>query len=270
MSLVVDNAQPVRIAVGGDADVGVILQNCRLQCAQRIHIRRGQPSAEQGVVPLMDDAHVAPGRQQNGLQRGAAHAVHGIQHDLQVPATDGVHVHPADDGIQILVLRVDLLHHACGNGALVFNRVNLVGVYLVGRSAQLVGHAFHCVPTAPGKELDAIIQRGIVAGRHGNAVIQPVILHGEHNQRRRRFPVDHQHMNALARHDLRSPFRSFPAQKAPVVADAEALVRHFLPLHPLGKGEHQLAHVFLGEVIADNGAPAACTKRNHSISPLSW
>ena len=148
--------------------------------------------------------------------------------------------------------------------------MDFFGIDVVGRRAQFVGHAFHRVPAALGEELDAVVQRRIMTGRYRNAVVQPVILHGEHDQRRRGLPVDHQHVNAFARHDLRSPFRSLPAQKTPVITDAEAFVGHVLPLHPLGQGEHQLAHVFLGKVIADNGAPTACTKRNHSISPLSW
>ena len=60
-AFVVDDAQAVCVAVGGDAQIRVLLQHCGPQRAQRLHIRRGQAAAKERVMPLMNDVHIASG-----------------------------------------------------------------------------------------------------------------------------------------------------------------------------------------------------------------
>ena len=262
-SLVVDDAQSVGVAVGGDAEVRVLLQHRSPQRAQRLHIRRGQATAEERVVPLMDDVDVAAGGEQNGLQRRAAHAVHRVEDDMQVAASDGVHVYPTDDGIQVRVLRVDLLHQPRRHGLFIGNDADLALVHTVGGVAQLVGHGLLRVAPALGEHLHTVVNRGVMAGGNRHAIGQAIILDRKHDQRRRRLAADKEHVNALPRHDLRGPLRRLAAQKPAVVADAEALVLNVLRLDAQGQGPHELLNVELGKSVADDGAPSARTERNH-------
>ena len=78
LRLIVNDTQAVRVAVGGDADVAAVFFHIVRQARQRLEVGRGQPAAEQRVPPLMDDLYVAPGGEQDGLQRCLGHAVHGV------------------------------------------------------------------------------------------------------------------------------------------------------------------------------------------------
>ena len=51
---IVDDADPVRIAVGRNAQITFSVQHIILQCPQRLRRRRGQFSAKQGIMSLMD------------------------------------------------------------------------------------------------------------------------------------------------------------------------------------------------------------------------
>ena len=93
---VVDDAQPVGVAVGGDTDVTAVLDHKAPQADEGFAAGGGKASAEQGVMPLVDYVHVAPGGDEDGAQGGLGHAVHGVQHHLQRPGADGVHIHRPD------------------------------------------------------------------------------------------------------------------------------------------------------------------------------
>ena len=66
MPLVVDHAQPVRVAVRGDSQIVVPLHHLVLKHPQGIRRGGRKPSAEQRVVLLVDHVQVAAPGDQNG------------------------------------------------------------------------------------------------------------------------------------------------------------------------------------------------------------
>ena len=208
----------------------------------------------------MNDVHIAAGREQNGLQRRAAHAVHRVQNDMQVTASDGIHIYATDDGVQVRILRVNLLHQSRRHGLIIGDDVDIFLGNAVGGFAQLVGHGLLRVAPALGEHLHAVVDRGVMAGRNCHAVVQTVILDREHDQRRGRFPADEQHMDSLPRQYLCRPLRRFTAQKPAVIADAEALVLYILRLHAQRQRPRKPLHIEFGKPIGDNGAPSARAK----------
>ena len=189
-------------------------------------------------------ASPSAGREQNGLQRRAAHAVHRVQNDMQVTASDGIHIYATDDGVQVRILRVNLLHQSRRHGLIIGDDVDIFLGNAVGGFSQLVGHGLFRVAPALGE----------------HAVIQTVILDREHDQRRGRFPADEQHMDSLPRQYLCRPLRRFTAQKPAVIADAEALVLYILRLHAQRQRPRKPLHIEFGKPIGDNGAPSARAK----------
>ena len=179
---------------------------------------------------------------------------------MQIAAADSVHIDAADDGVQIRVLRVDLLHQPRRDGLFIGNDMDIAFRHAVGGIAQLVGHGLLRIAPALGEHLYAVVDRGIVAGRHRHAIGQAIILHREHDQRRGRLPADKQHVDALPRHHLGGPLRCLTAQKPAVIADAEALVLNILRLHAQRKRPCQPLHIELGKTVCDDGAPPARAK----------
>ena len=263
-ALFVDDAQAVRVAVGGDAQVRVMIRHGALQVAQRVRIGRGQMAAEERVVAVVDHVHVTARGEEDRHQAREADAVHRVEHHARPARADGVHVDLLHDGIQVRVARVDELHAACIKRLLERHRGNV----LLSQRVRLPGnrrrHILGRVAAAAGEELDAVVDGRVMAGRHGRAVGQAHVLDGEHDLRGRRGEVDKVQPHALRRHDLGKPDCALAAEEAAVIADAEALLRHALPLHAPRHRARHTADIRPGEAVADHRAPAARTKLNHA------
>ena len=218
----------------------------------------------------MDYVHIAAGGDENGLQGGFADPVHGIQHHLQTPGADGVHIYGPDDGVHILVHGVDELDEP-GADALLKGDGDIVRLLLQGVDIPLQVGCHHLVrvPAALGEDLDAVVDGGVVTGGDGHAVGEVVVLHGEHDEGRGGLPVHHHAADALARHDLGGPVGGLLGEEAAVVPDEEAPLGHPLVLHLAAEGRRQELHVGPGELIADDGPPAAGTEFDaHKIASL--
>ena len=83
---------------------------------------------------LVDDIHLAAGRHEDGLQRGAGNPEHRIQCDLQVGSADGIHVHLVDDRVDVAVERIDLADQSPRNGLLVGQPEVLDGPHVQARA----------------------------------------------------------------------------------------------------------------------------------------
>ncbi len=94
------------------------------------------------------------------------------------------------------------------------------------------------------------------------------MLDGEHDLRGGAAQVDEADQCSLARQDLGEPDAGLPAQKAPVVAYAQASLGAALPLHSAGEGGRDALNVFLDKAVADHGAPAAGAEFDHPVCLL--
>ena len=84
----VDNAQTVGAAVGGNAQIAAVVHHVVAQQLQGVSAGGGHFAAKEGVVLLMNDIHVTPAGQQNGPEAALADAIHGVDGDAQVGALD--------------------------------------------------------------------------------------------------------------------------------------------------------------------------------------
>ena len=269
VALLVDDAQAIRVTVSGDADVRMVVGDDALQVAQGVRVGGWQMSAEEGIVAVIDDIHIAAGGVEDGHQAGEAHAVHGVQLDAGTAGTDGSHVDLGHDGIQVGIPGVDEGDEPLLAGLVKGDGADLLRGQRVGSLADLVGDLLAGVTSTGGEELDAVVDRRIMAGGDLRAVWQRHVLGGEHQLGRGGRQVDEIQLHALARHDLGEPDGGFPAEEAPVVADTHAGIRNALALHPPCHGTGHPADIAPCEQITNDGAPAASTKFDHRLCLLS-
>ena len=263
VALLINDAQPVRVAVGGDAQVGMVIPHGLLQIHQGVRVGGGQMSAEEGVVAVVDGVNVAAGGVEDGHQARQAHAVHGIQHNARPAPADGRHVDPVHDGIQVGVPGINIDDLPFLPGPVEVNGADVLLRQGVGLLAHGIGDLLAGVPPAPGEQLDAVVNGRVVAGGHRRAVGQVHVLDGEHDLRRGGGQVDEVELHTLPRHHLGEPDGCLPAEEPPVIADAEALLGHALPVHAPGHRRRHPADIAADERIADHGAPAARAELNH-------
>ena len=267
--LLVNDAEPVRVSVRRNAQVGMMIRHRTLKIPQRIGIGRGQMTAEECIVAVVDHVNVAARSEQNGHQARQAHAVHGIKHHARPACADGVHVDLLHDRIQIRIARINEAHPAGFQCLLKGDDLNLAIRKCIGLLTERTGYLLRGVPSTAGKELDAVVDRRIMAGRYGCAIGEVSILHGKHDLRRRCGEIDKVQPHALASHHLRKPDCRFPAEKAPVIADTETFLFHAFALHAPRQRARYAPDICLGEAIADDFTPAACTKPDHLSCLLS-
>ena len=269
LPLIVDDAQTVGVAVGGDAQIAVLVQHQRRQRLQRVHVGGGQLAAEQRVVAVVDDLQIAAAGGQQHAQARPADAVHGIEADAQRRVLDGLHIHGGQDAVQILVHGVGLGDEAPRHGLIVVHALDIGGGQLRDLRFDAGRHRLVGVPAAGGEHLDAVVDGGVMAGGNGDAVGLAPLLHGEHHQGRGAGAVDDKGMEAAARQHLRRPVGRLLGQEAAVVAHADLRARKALLLHQAAQARHQQADILLGELVRDDGPPAAGTEFDHVCSLLS-
>ena len=269
LPLVVDDAQTVGVAVGGDAQIAVLVQHQRRQGLQRVHIGGGQLAAEQGVVAVVDDLQIAAAGGQQHAEAGPADAVHGVEADAQRRALDGLHVHGGQDAVQILIHGVGLGDKAPGQGFVVVHVLHVGRRHLSDLRLDAGRHRLVGVAATGGEHLDAVVDGGVVAGGDSDAVRLAPLLHGEHHQGRGTGAVDDEGMEAIAHQHLRRPVCRLLGQEAAIIAHADLGPAEALLLHQAAQARHQQPDVLLGKFICDDGAPAAGSKLDHMRSLLS-
>ena len=82
LPVIVDNAKPVRISVGGNAEVTAVA--VKHHCGQRPHglfVRRGELAAEKRVMPVVDYLKVTAAGHEDHAQAGLADTVHRVKRD---------------------------------------------------------------------------------------------------------------------------------------------------------------------------------------------
>ena len=212
-------------------------------------------------MAVVDDVHLAAGRHEDGLQRGARDPEHRVQCDLQVGSADGVHVHLVDDRVDVAVERIDLADQSPRDGLVVGHLPNpgLAGA-LEFRHAVLdvARDHFVRVPAARREHFDPVVEGGVVGGRYGHAVGQPEVLDGPHDQRGGGLgDPDHPARHPLPREHLCRPLGGDIGEESPVVADNDPLVLVSLLLDALGERPAEQSHVAAGEFVTDDRPPAA-------------
>ena len=263
---VVDDAQAVRVPVGGDAQVRTGLDDGVAQGGDGPLSGRGHAAPEQGVVAVVDDIHLAAGGQQDRLQARLGDPEHRVQHDVHVGVADGLGVELVDDGVQVPV-----------DGAL--DGDELAGAGLMGLDAthvgigqapqgggELVSDRLVGVAAAGQEDLDAVVQGRVVGGGHGHPVGGPQTAHRPHGGGGRGGAVDEGDPDAVADEYLNGPPGGGVGQEAAVVADDDALLGRALLKDAVGQPLGQEPDVGAGELIADHGSPAAGAEVDHGGS----
>ena len=203
--LFIDDAETVGVAVGRNAEAAVPVDDHLRQRAERIDVRRGQLAAEKRVVAVMDDLQLAPAGHEEHLQPRLADAVHGVERNAKPRALDGVHVDGGKDAVQIFIHGVALGDLPGGKRFVIVDALDVRRCQEADLPLDIARHLCVRVAAAGGEDLDAVIDRRVVAGRDGDAVRHMVRLDREHDERRRRGAVDDERPEAVARQDLRRP-----------------------------------------------------------------
>ena len=186
-SRIINDTDTVRIPVGGHTDVTASVQHIVLQGAQGLGIGCRQLAAEQRVVALMDDLQLAAGDGEQSLQGCLAHTVHGVKSHTESFVLDGLHIHSGNDIVQIFIERVKFHHFPLSHCLLIGNGgdgsssgdllLHFCDIFL-----NLCGLHFIGIPSASCEDLDAVIDRRVMAGCHHHAVWQVVCHHIIHDK----------------------------------------------------------------------------------------
>ena len=263
LPFVIDDAETVGVAVSSNAEIAVPVEHERGEGLERIDVRRGQLAAEERIVAVVDDLKIAPARCEQHAQARPAYAVHRVKADAQRGFLDRLHIHGGEDAVEILVHRVTLNDLSLGERGVVIHTLHIGGgeLFDLGLNAA----RYFCVGIAPafGEYLDAVINGGVVARRHGHAVGHIPALDGEHDERRRARTVDDVGAEAVAREHLARPVRRFLGEKAAVIPDADLRPGVALFFHERAQPCGEQADVLLCEAVGDDGAPSAGTEFDH-------
>ena len=262
-ALLVDDAQTVGVAVGGNAQIAAVVHHVVAQQLQGVSAGGGHFAAKEGVVLLMNDIHVTPAGQQNGAQAALADAIHGVDGDAQVGTLDLLGVNDLQNAVDVLVEGIAFPDQTHFHGLIVVDGLHVLRLEKGNLLLDLSGDDLIGVPAAGGEDLDAVVDRGVVAGGDGQTIGGLHLLDGEHDQRGGGGTGDHKDVETIARQNLRRPVGGFLGQEAPVVADTDLLALVSFQQHQLAKAGYHQTDIFLGEFVCDNRPPSTGTKFNH-------
>ena len=95
----VDDAEPVAVAVKGDAKLVAARDDAVAQLAQSLDGGRRQIAAEMRIARIVDHVHRAAGGAENNQQRVGAGAEHGIEQHPRAVLPDGGQIHDGQNVI---------------------------------------------------------------------------------------------------------------------------------------------------------------------------
>ncbi len=262
-TLLVDNAQTVGVAVGGNAQIAAVVHHVVAQQLQGVSAGGGHLAAEEGVVLLVDHVHVAPAGQQNGAQAALADAIHGVDGDAQVGALDLLGVNDLQNAVDVLVEGIAFPDQTHFHGLIVVDGLHVLRLEEGDLLLDLSGDDLIGVPAAGGEDLDAVVDRGVVAGGDGQTIGSLHLLDGEHDQRGGGGTGDHKDVETIARQDLRRPVGGFLGQETAVIAHTDLLALVSFQQHQLAQAGHHQTDILFGELVCDNRPPSTGTKFNH-------
>ena len=263
LSLIIDDAETVGVAVGRDAEIAVPVEHERGERLERIDVRRGQFPAEERVVAVVDDLKIAPARCEQHTQARPAHAVHRIKADAERGLFDRLHVHGGENAVEIFVHRVILDDLSPDEGVVVVDALHIGGGELFDLGFNAARYLRVGISPALRENLNAVINGGVVACGHSQAVGHVPALDGEHDERRRARAIDDIRAKAIAREDFARPVRRFLGEKAPVVSDAYLRAGMTLFFHEGAKPRGEQTDVLLCKSVGDNSAPSAGAEFYH-------
>ena len=263
----VDDAQSIRVAVGGKAKVAPAVRHEGGQGDQRGRVGGGELAAEEGVVAVVDHLELASAGHEDGPEAGLAHPVHGVQGDLEPGVLDGLRVDHGQDAVDVFVGRGVLPDQALTKGVVIVHRADGGRVHLGDLRFQPVGDGLVRVPPAAGEHLDPVVDGGVMAGGDHGPVGHAVGLHREHDEGRGAGSVDHQHPIAVPRQNFRQPVGRFLGQEPPIVPQADLSAPVPFLVHEAAEARGQQLQICLGEFVSDDGAPAARSEMDHVMPP---
>ena len=225
-------------------------------------------AAEQGIVLFPNHIHITPAGQQNGTKGVVADTVHGVNGNPQTAFLDFFHINGIEDAVDVFIKGI------CFPDDSGFQPLRIGDAFHIRRSQlfnfcfNVLCHILICIPAAGSENLNAVINGGIVAGSHRHAIGKPHLLDGKHHQRGGNRAVDHIGAEAIACQNLCCPEHGLLGQKTAVIAQADFLASMAFPEHQIAEACCQQPDIFLGELIRNDGTPAAGTEFDHLLSPL--
>ena len=270
LSVAVDHAQPVPVAVHGDAQIVAAVDHPVAKLAHGALGGGGHHAAEEGVLVPVNLVKGAAGGVQNHGEGVGGGAVHGVKEDAGAPLTDGVgiqhgehRVNEAVEGISQIGEQPGALGRVQGHGlhAALCQRRNV--------PLQRVCHLHGGVPPLVHDDFHAVVVGGVVAGGDLHAVVQGVLLHQIHHKGGGHAALHEPDANAVCGQRLGHPPGGLGGEEAAVVADHHAFVLLALLKNGLGQRLSHKLKVCHVEVLADLGAPAAGAEFYHRNDPFS-
>ena len=269
IAVFIHHAQPVCITVGGNAHMASML--CHIDRQQPLGFRTGgrHSAAKEGIVLFPDHIHITAAGQQNGSQGIVADTVHGIDGDPKAAFLDFFRIHQRQDTVDILIKGIPFPEETSLPRFFVGDAFHISRCQFPDFRFNFLRHGLVCIPATGGKNLDAVVNGGIMAGGDGHAVGQVHLLDREHHQRSGDAAVDHKGPEPISRQNLRRPVHGLFGQKTAVIAQTNFLAPMAFLQHQAAEARCQKTNILFGEAIGDDGAPAAGTKSDHLSLPYS-
>ncbi len=268
-AVAVDDAQAVAIPVKGDAQVIAPGGYLVTEFPQTHFAGRGHMAAKVRVPLKVDVVNRAARRIQQYHQGVRAGAVHRVKQNAQPFFADEVHLDAALDAVDKViegVLRI-------GDQALFFRqgeghafRVSVAFFYEGGQLFQTCRNFLRCIPAALHDQFDAVVGGRVVAGGDLDAVKQAFGFNRIHDKGRGRRALHEPDGDPVGAQGLSDPARRVKREETPVKPDHDGHVLFVVPYDHVGQALRHQTNVVIGEILADDPSPAACSKCDHIIS----
>ncbi len=260
----VDDTGAVAVAVKGDTEVIVTVNDARAEIHQSGRRGSGRAAAKIGVLVVVDQVNGTTERIHDGHQRVSARSVHRVKQNAQTAIADGVLIKAGenviDERIEGRVPVADqALFHTLGKR----ERGDLIVIMLGDDLLKTARRFQRCIATLFHDQLDAVVGRGVVACRDLNAVMEFMVLNQEHDQRRGRGALHQNDREAHATQNLGNPFGRGLREETAVTANNDRLIGVSVLTCQKADAVSNAADVGLDEIVTDDAAPAARSKANH-------
>ena len=273
-TVIVDDTDSVRVSVGCNPYVKTAVNHNLTERRHGFLIGSGKLTAEKRVMISVNRIDITSGCDENCLDGCLRHAIHGVQCDSQSRIPDCLHVDVRKNTVEILVDRINLPDQPCFFSILIrhswyrkrFSRLlrfQFPAFDLCRIALDILRHLDISIPSALRKNLDTIIDGGVVTCRYHHSIGQPMFHRIKHGQRCRCRPIDQQRPDPVCRKNFRHPLHRLLGEESPVIADDHFLVIDMFRLHFVRHcGSEELKIVFR-EPVSDHCPPSACSKSNH-------
>ncbi len=257
-----DRANAVGIAIDRQAGAAFFAHHGFLE---GFHVRQNRLRIDAGKQRIHLSANLQvrnPGALEDAGQHSPPGAVHDVDGEAEAGLGDQAHIGEFLDGGDIGRFEIDLAHPSAlasrGRGV----EVALDFPHDLRRGRAAIG----------GFELHPVPIPRIVAGGDHDAAGRAHLLDRVRERRGRRVIVRQPHLETRVRKLFGRDFGEAARTEARIVGQQDAPGGVLMPVDVVGDGARDTAHIFKGEVVGDDGAPAIGAEldcRSHGVSYVS-